>query len=299
MSNYIVFDIGGSSVKWSIMSKMGDILTKDKIKVVDSVDQFFEELSKIVNINKDNFNLKGIAISSPGAVDSITGIVGGASAIPYIHGPNFKEILKEKTGLDVAIENDANCAALGECWLGAAKEENDCAFVVCGSGIGGAIVKDKKVHTGIHKHGGEFGYCIVDYDKDGEEKYLTWSRVGSTSALARAISQRKGLEEKDIDGLKAFQLYDEGDIIAVEEVNKYFRYMAIGIYNIQYTYDPEVIVLGGAISEREGYIESINEKLDEIMSNNTDGKIKPIIKKCAYGNDANMIGALYNLLNER
>lgn len=299
MSNYIIFDIGGSSVKWSIMSKMGDILTKDKIKVADSVDQFFEELSKIVNINKDNFKLKGIAISSPGAVDSITGIVGGASAIPYIHGPNFKEILKEKTGLDVAIENDANCAALGECWLGAAKEENDCAFVVCGSGIGGAIVKDKKVHTGIHKHGGEFGYCIVDYDKDGEEKYLTWSRVGSTYALARAISQRKGLEEKDIDGLKAFQLYDEGDIIAVEEVNKYFRYMAIGIYNIQYTYDPEVIVLGGAISEREGYIESINEKLDEIMSNNTDGKIKPIIKKCVYGNDANMIGALYNLLNER
>ena len=299
MSNYIVFDIGGSSVKWSIMSKMGDILTKDKIKVADSVNQFFEELSKIVNINKNNFNLKGIAISSPGAVDSITGIVGGASAIPYIHGPNFKEILKEKTGLDVAIENDANCAALGECWLGAAKEENDCAFVVCGSGIGGAIVKDKKVHTGRHKHGGEFGYCIVDYDKDGGEKYLTWSRVGSTSALARAISQRKGLEEKDIDGLKAFQLYDEGDIIAVEEVNKYFRYMAIGIYNIQYTYDPEVIVLGGAISEREGYIESINEKLDEIMSNNTDGKIKPIIKKCAYGNDANMIGALYNLLNER
>lgn len=299
MSNYIVFDIGGSSVKWSIMSKMGDILTKDKIKVVDSVDQFFEELSKIVNINKDNFNLKGIAISSPGAVDSITGIVGGASAIPYIHGPNFKEILKEKTGLDVAIENDANCAALGECWLGAAKEENDCAFVVCGSGIGGAIVKDKKVHTGIHKHGGEFGYCIVDYDKDGEEKYLTWSRVGSTSALARAISQRKGLEEKDIDGLKAFQLYDEGDIIAVEEVNKYFRYMAIGIYNIQYTYDPEVIVLGGAISEREGYIESINEKLDEIMCNNTDGKIKPIVKKCIHGNDANMIGALYNLLNKR
>ncbi|MDU4938798.1 MAG: ROK family protein [Clostridium sp.] len=299
MSNYIVFDIGGSSVKWSIMSKIGDILTKDKIKVADSVDQFFEELSKIVNINKDNFNLKGIAISSPGAVDSITGIVGGASAIPYIHGPNFKEILKEKTGLDVAIENDANCAALGECWLGAAKEENDCAFVVCGSGIGGAIVKDKKVHTGIHKHGGEFGYCIVDYDKDGEEKYLTWSRVGSTSALARAISQRKGLEEKDIDGLKVFQLYDEGDIIAVEEVNKYFRYMAIGIYNIQYTYDPEVIVLGGAISEREGYIESINEKLDKIMSNNTDGKIKPIIKKCVYGNDANMIGALYNLLNER
>lgn len=296
MKNYIVFDIGGSSVKWSIMLENGDILKKDKIEIAKDADEFFNRLIEKVHENEIEYNLKGIALSSPGAVDSDSGIVGGASAISYIHGPNFKNILKEATGLEVAIENDANCAALGECWIGSAKEAKDCAFVVCGSGIGGAIVKDKAIHKGVNKHGGEFGYCIVEYDDKLDGKYLTWSEVGSTRALANNIAIRKGLAEDEIDGVKAFELYDNNDKIAVEEIEKYFRYMAIGIYNIQYTFDPEVIVLGGAISERDGYIENINEKLDEILKKNPDGKIRPIIKKCVYGNDANMIGALYNLI---
>ena len=100
-----------------------------------------------------------------------------------------------------------------------------------------------------------------------------------------------------MDGLKAFELYESGDKIAVEEVEKYFRYMAIGIYNIQYTYDPEVIVLGGAICEREDYINSINEKLKELLEK-TGSKVMPVIKKCMYGNDANKIGALYHFITK-
>ena len=91
-----------------------------------TAEELFYTLAQNVNDKKEEYDLKGIAISAPGAVDSKTGIIGGVSAIPYIHGPNFKEILKEKTGLDVAIENDANCAALGECWLGAAVLQEKC-----------------------------------------------------------------------------------------------------------------------------------------------------------------------------
>lgn len=301
MNNYMVYDIGGSSVKWSVMTEGGEILKSGKLSIAETVEGFFKILGDTANEAKGEFDVKGIAISSPGAVDSETGIVGGASAIPYIHGPNFKDILFEATGLTVEIENDANCAALGECWLGAAKDENDSAFVVCGTGIGGALVKDKKVHKGINKHGGEFGICIVDVltDEDGNYKYLTWSNVGSTAALARRIARRKGISESEMDGLKAFELYENNDDIAIEEVNTYFRYMAIGIYNIQYTYDPEVIVLGGAICEREGFLEAINKKLDEIMAVNVDGTIRPNIKKCQYGNDANKLGALYNFLQRK
>lgn len=298
MKKYMVFDIGGSSVKASVMSEDGNILNNTKINIAETIDEFFYNLVKEVEKNKQVYKLEGIAISAPGAVDSVTGVIGGVSAIPYIHGPNFKEILYDRTGLKVEIENDANCAALGECWIGAGKEENDLAFVVCGSGIGGAIVKDNRIHNGIHKHGGEFGYCIVDYSEDrSEEKYLSWSRVGSTIALARNIAKRKNLDEKEMDGLKAFELYESGDKIAVEEVEKYFRYMAIGIYNIQYTYDPEVILLGGAICEREDYINSINEKLKELLEK-TGSKVMPVIKKCMYGNDANKIGALYHFITK-
>lgn len=298
MNNYMVFDIGGSSIKWSVITQVGDILKSGKLEISETASEFFKALGNTTNEYKEEFNIKGIAISSPGAVDSESGIVGGVSAIPYIHGPNFKEILFQETNLRVEIENDANCAALGECWLGAAKKENDSAFVVCGTGIGGALIKDKRIHKGINKHGGEFGICIVDVitDEDGKYKYLTWSNIGSTAALARRVARRKAIKENEMDGLKAFELYENNDEIAIEEVNNYFRYMAIGIYNIQYTYDPEVIVLGGAICEREGFIEAINKKLDEIMAVNEDGKIRPIIKKCQYGNDANKLGALYNFL---
>ncbi|MCG6197958.1 ROK family protein, partial [Anoxybacillus sp. LAT_38] len=73
------------------------------------------------------------------------GIIGGSSALPCIHGPNFKEVFGGATGLPVELENDANCAALGELWKGAGRHCRDIAFVIVGTGIGGAIVKDGRI----------------------------------------------------------------------------------------------------------------------------------------------------------
>ena len=95
MKNYMVFDIGGSSIKWSVITENGDFKENGSIKTPDNKDGFFQSLENITNEMREKFNVEGIAISAPGAVDSTTGIIGGLSAIPYIHGPNFKEILKE------------------------------------------------------------------------------------------------------------------------------------------------------------------------------------------------------------
>lgn len=296
MRNFMVFDIGGSSTKWSVITEEGEFKESNKFACPSNADEFFCKLIEITEGMKNKHDVSGIAISAPGAVDSNIGVIEGVSAIPYIHGPNFKDILKKSTGLDTEIENDANCAALGECWLGAGKESNDLAFVVCGSGIGGAIVKDKKIHVGVHKHGGEFGYCAASYSLDGEPKFISWSKAGSTAALARKVAKLKGLEENSLDGVKVFELCSEGDEVSIKEVNKYYFTMAAGIYNIQYTYDPEVIILGGAISEREGYVDEINKRIDIMMNNGLEGTIKPVLKTCKYGNDANKLGALYNYL---
>lgn len=296
MRKFMVFDIGGSAVKWSVINEDGSFVESGKSKVSSNREEFFSELAKTTNEMKDKYDVKGIAISAPGAVDSETGVIGGISAIPYIHGPNFKENLKEATGLDAEIENDANCAALGECWIGAGKDNKDSAFVVCGSGIGGAIVKDKKIHGGVHKHGGEFGYCSIICELDGKPKFTSWSQAGSTTALARKVAKLKGLEEGSLDGVQVFDLCNKGDEIAINEVNKYYFIMAVGIYNIQYTYDPEVIILGGAISERSEYVDEINKRLDVLMNNGLEGTIKPVLKRCVFGNDANKLGALCNYL---
>lgn len=299
MRNFMVFDIGGSAVKWSVIKENGEVVESNKFDVPSNSEEFFEQLAKITNGMKGKHDVKGIAISAPGAVDSETGVIGGMSAIAYIHGPNFKEILKKSTNLEVELENDANCAALGECWLGVGKDNNDLAFVVCGSGIGGAIVKDQKIHGGSHKHGGEFGYCSINCELDGEPKFTSWSKAGSTTALAKKVARLKGLEEGSLNGVEVFELCSKGDEIAIKEVNKYYFIMAVGIYNIQYTFDPEVIILGGAISERKGYIDEINNRLDRIMSSGLEGKIKPVIKTCQFGNDANKLGALYNYIQRQ
>src|SRR3954465_13456947 len=122
MRNYMVFDVGGTNVKYAVINEIGEFLTKgDFPSSPNDFDQFQYDIVSNTMINKEKYNVVGLAFSCPGGVDSETGIIGGASALPCIHGPNFKEVFREATGLPVEIENDANSAALGEVWKGAAK----------------------------------------------------------------------------------------------------------------------------------------------------------------------------------
>ena len=85
---------------------------------------------EVTKIAIEEHQVVGVAVSGPGGVDSETGIIGGASALPCIHGPNFKEIFKNELNINLEIENDANCAGLGEVWLGGAKDNQD-ATILC------------------------------------------------------------------------------------------------------------------------------------------------------------------------
>lgn len=202
----------------------------------------------------------GVALSMPGAINTETGVIGGGSAIPYIHGPNVKELLQEKTGLTVELENDANCAGLAEGWIGAAKDVSDYVCLVIGSGNGGALVLNKKIHHGKNLHGGEFGYMLM-------ENYLeqppgeNWSSVASTGGLVRHVAKRKGMDEASLDGKRVFEMADEGDYDVQDEIQKFIKRLAVGIFNIQYAIDPEKILIGGAISSREKLIDGLNEQL--------------------------------------
>lgn len=298
MSYFMVFDIGGSAVKWSVMDEKGNFCKNGRIDIASDVEGFFNSLSATVQTEEQDYYIEGIAISSPGAVDCKSGIVYGSSAIAYIHGPNFKDILSQKTGLTVSIENDANCAALGESWLGASKDVKDSAFIVCGTGIGGAVIKNKEIHSGGRKHGGEFGYCYLQADP-ATKTLNTWSYLGSTGNMALRIAARKGIDPKDFNGLKAFELYDQGDPVAIEEITNLYWYTAVGMYNIQYIYDPDVIVLGGAISERADIVEQIEGQMDLLLEANPLALVRPVIKTCKFGNDANKLGALYHYLQEQ
>ena len=140
----LAIDIGGTTIKYTLYDKgkLGDITS---VKTPIDLESFYHCLSNIVEQAKKEHIIQGVAISSPGAVNKNTGVIEGASALPYIHGFNIQSELETLFALPVSIENDANCAALAEVAFGAAKGCTTALLLVLGTGVGGAVVIDGKV----------------------------------------------------------------------------------------------------------------------------------------------------------
>ena len=295
MKNYLCMDIGGTSMKCAVMQEDAKIIEQMTIKTPPTLSQMYQAMKECFD-RYQNYNLQGLALSMPGAVDSEAGIIGGSSAIDYIHGPHIKEDLEALLHVRVEMENDANCAALAEVWKGSASDVDDCCFIVSGTGIGGAVVKDKRIHKGKHLHGGEFGYMIAQFDYDTKEM-STWSYVGSTVAVVRQVAKELHVDVESLNGKDIFDHAYENDVY-FRAVDRYYYAMAYGIYNLQYAYDPEKIVIGGAISIREDLLDEIEKRLDVIFEKFTHAHIRPVVCTCNFHNEANLLGALYHLLTK-
>lgn len=287
------FDIGGSSVKYAVIEKTGKILAKGKKTTPQEKEEFFRLIENVAASYRRAYTIEGAGFSFPGAVDDVSGVIGGSSALPYIHDFPIRQELERRLSLPAALENDANCAALGESWLGVGKEHEDLVFLVIGTGIGGAVVKGKRIHHGKHLHGGEFGYMVSD------ASHRILSDMGSTRILAERVADAKGLPREEMDGRKAFALADAGDADALQAVSAMYEALAMAIYNLQYAIDPEIFVLGGAVSERPGFAEEIGKRVDIILKDVGVARIRPVIRPAQFGNDANLLGAVRALLNKQ
>lgn len=291
MNYYLGIDVGGTSIKCAVLDQDGTFIETQSIKTPSSLEKMYQIIEECFNLYA-KYELKGLALSMPGAVDSERGIIGGSSAIDYIHGPHIKEDLENILKVPVEMENDANCAALAEVWKGAASDVNDCCFIVSGTGIGGAIVKDRRIHKGNHLHGGEFGYMIADFDFE-TKAMRTWSDIGSTVAVVHEVAKALHVDVKTLDGKDIFDHYHENEIYK-KAVDRYYYALANGIYNLQYAYDPQKIIIGGGISVRDDLLDEVNQRLDVIFECFQHAKIRPVVLTCQYHNEANIIGALYH-----
>lgn len=292
-SRIFSMDLGGTNIKFAVLDEAGDILAKDKIKTPENLESLLASIHQKLQFYQ-KYSIDGIAISSPGAVSDI-GVIYGASSIPYIHGPNIKEVMECETGLPVQIENDANCAALAEVWKGSAKGREDVAVVVLGTGVGGAIIKNGIVHKGANLHAGEFGYMILNPENPGSGM-STFSEVASTSSIIRRVARNKGVDEASLTGEEVFQFAENGDEVSITAISEFYRMLAIGIYNIQYAYDPALILIGGGISDRDDLIANVRDELNEIVNQIDVATIIPVINSCHFSADANLIGAVYHFL---
>lgn len=280
----LAVDIGGTAVKYGIWDQ--ETLQNTNSFITPAT---WEEMKEnLYEIFCSFENIEGVAISSPGAVDVRRGMIGGISAVPYIHHFPIVEELTTLFGVPVSIENDANCAALAEIHFGSAKDVDNAAFFIIGSGIGGALCFNRQLVKGTNLFGGEFGYLLIDRDQ-------TLSKLASPVAVAKEYASKHNLSE-EFSGKELFALADSGDMFAQEAVEGLYNALAKGIHNICVTANPEIVVIGGGISSREEILLPIKTKVEEYLTLTEATDVRVDIKFCHYRQDANLIGAVANYL---
>lgn len=294
----LAIDIGGTNIKYALVNRDGDLNQEGRVPTPNAEwDSFLKQILEIVK-KFESHELEGIALSIPAPVDPVSGTILGDGSMPFLRGRQLKTVLCQSSGLPVSCENDGNCAALAEVWKGAAEHSDHMLLMVCGTGIGGALVHQRKIISGHNLVAGEFGYGILMANSEGQ--LSNWSALASTRALIKSVEQGLG-EEIPVpqSGEAVFELEAQGNPVAVKAVDNFYRYNAIGLLNLQYIYDPELILLGGAISERPDFIQRIEQKLDEIFGEVEHGPIRPNLKRCQFLNKANLVGAAYHFISSR
>lgn len=290
MSFYIALDFGGSSVKCAVMDHCATIIEQFHLPSrVASFEQWFEHFDPYFHHYQDKYSIVGIAMSACGAVDVETGFIHGKSSLYYLHGVNVISLFTRRYHVPVELENDACCAALAEKWLGVCRDSEHFCLVVIGSGVGGAIVTKGEIQKGHRLHGGEFGYAIMGFE-NGRPQIL--SHLASTYALVVKAEKALSLPRHSLSGIKVFELYDQDNEVIRSVVSDWINYLAMGLYNLHYTVDPEYIVLGGAISQREDLVVLLERKFDEYLQAMPYCHVKPNVIASPFGNDANLIGAM-------
>lgn len=289
--NYLAIDVGGTFIKYAVITEECQIIEKDKTtSVIEPLEDFIQALVDIYK--KYEGRVEGIALSMAGIIDSETGFMYTGGNIKCITNLNIVEVLEKRCGVHVTVENDAKCAALAEVWKGSLMDVTDAIVVVCGTGVGGAVIHDRKVMKGIHNMTGEFSYIMTETEP---EYALENSLAGNTGikCLMEMVSKHTGIPAEELDGVKVFSMANCGDENAIKGIREYVKRLAIQINNYQFILDPEKIVIGGGISVQPLFLQMIKEELKKINAVYPWDLPIADVSVCKFFNDANLIGAVY------
>ncbi|WP_338216774.1 ROK family protein [Companilactobacillus muriivasis] len=288
MEQIISIDVGGTSIKYGLWNETEQLLSaKGKVATPKDLAGFYDAIQSIVAKFADE-KVDGVGFSIPGAVDQKTGVIGGISALPYIHNFPIQAELENILNLTVTMENDANCAALAEVSVGAASDMSDVIFIIIGTGIGGAVVLNRQIIHGKHLLGGEFGMILDDKNE----------RLSLRGTVVHMAERYSADSSHKFTGQEVLELAEQGDPVAQRYTDDIYQNLARAIYNLQFVVDPEAVIIGGGVSANNGFIQKLDDEIKNLVKDVDDIKIVPTLMAAEYHNDANLIGSAYNFFNK-
>ncbi|MGL9729086.1 ROK family protein [Enterococcus sp. DIV0756] len=300
-------DIGGTAIKFALMDTQGIIEKKWSIPTnISEKGRFIPaEISSSIrrSIDKDTLKeIEGIGIGVPGAISSDGETVLRAVNLDWEQLP-LKKMIKHELGIEACLLNDANAAALGEMWKGAARSRKNLLFVTLGTGVGGGIILNGEVLNGCHSAGGEIGHIPI---RSNENRLCGCGGRNCLETFASAnglvLSMRKKLELLDqsweeITPPIIFAKAAQNDEAAKEVLNEFLTVLAQALAGIMNTIDVEEIIIGGGLSEAGAYLlEPLNEKLEKYVFPQISNHFS--LKKAILGNEAGVYGAVYSYLSK-
>ncbi len=290
---YLVIDIGGTFTKYAIMDAESNFVYQDKMPTEQKdLSSFIDSLVELYNRFSKAYEIEGIAISSPGMIDSNTGFMYNGGSLFFIDKINIVEILENRCAVKVSVENDAKCAALAEVWRGSLADCRNSIALILGTAVGGAVIIDKKVLKGIHYMAGEFSYIFTDGKNYKSRSQLLAEQAG-VPGLIGLVAEKKKMDQSKLNGEIIFSMVNQGDKEVLEALRVYCRRIAIQISNYQFLIDPEKVAIGGGISVQPILLELIREELRNLGEVFPYTMTIPEVTTCKFFNDSNLIGALY------
>lgn len=316
--NIIGVDLGGTTIKFAIITRDGEILEKWSIPtdISDEGTHITPSIIRSIKGYMEKNDLKatdflGIGMGSPGTVNKKKGTVIGAYNLNWKTEQPVEEMITGQTGIPLFIDNDANVAALGEKWIGAGNNEPDVVFITLGTGVGGGVITNGELVHGAIGAAGEIGHMTVD--KHGYKctcgKQGCLETVASATGIVRvakdgaaAFGQETPLKKAILDGEKmnAKKIVDaakDGDTYGLAVTEEISDYLGLACGNIANLLNPSTIVIGGGVSRAGEFLaERIRKHLAVYAFPTIRESTK--IRIAELGNDAGVIGASSLVLTE-
>lgn len=309
---FIGVDLGGTNIKFGIVSEKGEILQKGILSAQANLgrDAILNNINKAIEqslafAKEKKIRIKGIGVGSPGTVNLESGkIEGSCPNLPQMVNVNLKGWLSKRFKFPIFVDNDANLMALAESKFGAAKGYKNALCLTIGTGIGGGIILDGKLFHGSNFAGAEFGHMTICYNglkcRCGGIGCLEMfaSASGMVRDAIKLLRRDKKsvihkLIKRDLNRLTTeliFEAERKGDALATNAINRACAYLGAGIASAVNLLNPQVVVIGGGVSQGgNNFIQRIKKEVKRRAFPSATKNLKVV--KAKLGNAAGFIGA--------
>ena len=286
-------DIGGTFIKYALMDKQYHIKDKWKIETIkyNTADEFYDYICSNIKLIDE---IDVIGISAPGLIDKDSNVkLYAAPNVAIMYGTNINDEIKKRTHKKVSSINDAKSAGLCEFEIGNAKGSKSSAFLIIGTGTGGCICDENGVVYGKDAFAGEFhNMPFVNDEIGGLDKMGDYA---SMTGLINIYNSKADMDEQVQYGYEVCKKYLDGNKTAELSVDEWIINIVAQLIVITVFYNPEVICIGGGISEEDWFINKVEEQYEKTCIEYLEADfITTKIDRCKYNNDANILGAIIN-----